>query len=176
MRTLVLNADFCPMDIVTWKRALLMLMGHETPSYCIEYYNQSIHDSMGRAYQLQSIVVLKDYVSMGDGKATYNKLNVYYRDKFTCQYCGRRFEKKDLTIDHVIPKSKWKILNNKGTSSCFENVVSACYPCNSKKRNRTPNEAKMPLLKQPKKLTRKQAFLNKISCYEVPEKWKVYIN
>lgn len=173
MKTLILNADYTPIDIISWKKAFQKVYSETDAVYVIEYYNKSIRDSMNREYYIPAVCVLKDYIRASDIKATYNKTNIYNRDKYTCQYCGIKFTRDKLTIDHIIPKSRWVSLGNKGTSSCFENVVTACYPCNSKKRNRTPNEAKMPLLKQPNKLTRKQAFLNKISCYEVPDKWKV---
>ena len=175
MKTLLLNADYTPMDVIGWQRAMKMSLGEESVAV-LEFYPKSIRDTAGRVYMLPAVIILKKYVKLDNSKATYNKLNVFARDRFICQYCGNQFARKDLTVDHVIPKSKWKQLGHKGTSSCFENVVTACHKCNSKKRDRTPKEANMVLLNLPKKMNRMQSFLNKLALIrDIPEKWKTYL-
>lgn len=174
-KTLVLNSDYCPIDVVSWRRAMLMLFGDNEPAYCIEYYNRSIRDTVGRQYKLPSVIVLKNYVYIDYNKTTFSKINVYYRDKFTCQYCNEKLARNELTIDHVVPKSRWKDFGNKGSANIFENTVTACQPCNIKKKNRTPQEAGMVLLNQPKKISRRQAFINRITMFDIPESWKTYL-
>lgn len=74
----------------------------------------------------------------------YSRKNVYERDKNTCQYCGKKCHKKNLTLDHVIPKSK-------GGRSTWENVVACCLECNGEKKDRLLKELGWKLLKEPKK-------------------------
>jgi 5-methylcytosine-specific restriction endonuclease McrA len=177
MKTLLLNADYTPIDVINWKKAIVMALGYDAkPAHVLEYYPKVIRDSMGRVYPIPAVIVLRTYINMNNNKATYNKANIFYRDKFICQYCGKQYSRSNLTVDHVIPKSKWKQLGHKGTSSCFENIVTACFQCNSKKADRTPQEAKMSLINgSPRKVDRRQAVINKIINTEVPEKWKPYL-
>ena len=65
------------------------------------------------------------------------------RDRYICQYCGKKHQAADLTLDHVIPKSN-------GGTTCWENVVTACRKCNIKKGDRSPESAGLALLKKPK--------------------------
>ena len=175
MKVLLLNSDYSPLDTISLRRGILMSLGYGDQVYVLEYYPKTIRDTMGRVYPVPAVIVLKNYIKIDHNKSTYNKINVYFRDKFRCCYCGQQFKRVDLTVDHVIPKSRWKELGHKGTSSCFENIVTACYPCNAKKKNRTPKEAKMELISPPKKINRRQAFLNKLAMQEVPDKWKPYL-
>ncbi len=69
--------------------------------------------------------------------------NIFERDSFTCQYCGKRHERKELNIDHVIPRDK-------GGKTTWENVVCSCVPCNTRKGNKLPREAGMKLLQKPR--------------------------
>ncbi len=75
-------------------------------------------------------------------KVKYSRRNIFNRDSNTCQYCGVQFSRSELTVDHVVPKSR-------GGRNSFTNIVAACIPCNSKKANKTPEEAGMQLLKSP---------------------------
>lgn len=74
----------------------------------------------------------------------FSRRNVFLRDKHRCQYCYKQFSNKELNLDHVIPKSR-------GGKTTWENIVLSCIPCNQKKADRTPEEAKMNLLNRPKK-------------------------
>ena len=84
-------------------------------------------------------------------------------------------KRSELTVDHIIPKSKWKTLGNKGSSNIFENVVTACKPCNATKKDRTPKEAGMSLLSNPRKINRRDAMRHRFEMYEIPDKWKPYL-
>jgi 5-methylcytosine-specific restriction endonuclease McrA len=95
-------------------------------------------------------------------------LRILVRDKFRCQYCGRKGTAFDLTLDHIVPKSK-------GGRTIAENLVAACTPCNNRKADRTPDEARMPLLANPAALyfgLRQAAFQH--AAEERPE-WKKYL-
>lgn len=84
------------------------------------------------------VIVLTCYGGVGDQTVTFSRLNLYRRDRFTCQYCGGRPGSKELTIDHVLPRSR-------GGHLSWENCVLACVACNKKKGSRTPEEAGMKL-------------------------------
>lgn len=94
--------------------------------------------------RLPRIIMLLCYdkVPKKDLKLTRN--NVYCRDKDTCQYCGHQLPRIDLNLDHVIPRDQ-------GGKSTWENLVCSCIDCNSRKANKTPEQAHMKLLRKPKK-------------------------
>ena len=77
-------------------------------------------------------------------KVRFTRNNVFRRDNYVCQYCKRRFLSHQLNLDHVHPRSR-------GGEHTWSNVVTSCLPCNTRKRDRTPDEARMPLMKVPKK-------------------------
>ena len=88
------------------------------------------------------IVVLSGYSGVGDRRVSFSRLNLYRRDKNTCQYCGIQPGTRELTIDHVMPRSR-------GGELSWENCVLACVKCNKRKANRTPEEASMKLKVKP---------------------------
>jgi 5-methylcytosine-specific restriction endonuclease McrA len=91
------------------------------------------------------VIVLPNYIRKPHhGKRLrYSRMSIFRRDNFTCQYCGIEFKRNELTVDHIVPKSK-------GGRSTWLNIVTACKPCNWKKADRTPEEAKMLILNSPK--------------------------
>ena len=97
------------------------------------------------AIKIPEIVVLTQYSRVPKVGLVFNRRNVYTRDNYTCQYCGKQDSTDNLSIDHVIPRSRPE------GKSTFENCVVACIQCNRKKANKTPQEAKMPLLSKPVK-------------------------
>lgn len=132
--TLVLNADYrplsyYPLSLWSWQDAIKAVFMDRVNIVC-EYDNYVHSPSM--QMKLPSVVSLKDYVNH-ERKPAFTRFNVFLRDKFTCQYCG---SKDDLTYDHIIPRS----LNGKTT---WENVITACAPCNLRKGGKLPSECKM---------------------------------
>lgn len=96
-------------------------------------------------FPLPSVIRLRYYIKQPHlVGVTFSKKNVFKRDRLICQYCGQR--SVDMTIDHVVPKSR-------GGRTCWENVVVACKNCNTKKGDRTLREARMQLIRKPKKPT-----------------------
>jgi 5-methylcytosine-specific restriction endonuclease McrA len=89
------------------------------------------------------VIIHKYYTGYRQNQAKFSRRNLFERDKCTCQYCGLRLPSRDLTIDHVMPKSR-------GGQTDWTNVVVACVKCNTRKSNRTPAEAGMTLLAQPR--------------------------
>lgn len=140
LQTLVLNADYRPLSyhplsLWSWKDAVSALLLDRVN--LVESYDKVVH-SPSIAFKVPSVVALKRYVSF-NGRPAFTRYNIYLRDNFTCQYCAEPFPAKDLTFDHVHPRSR-------GGLTEWTNVVAACSPCNLKKANRTPEEAGMPLI------------------------------
>ena len=142
LQTLVLNADYRPLSyhplsLWSWKDAMSALLLDRVN--LVETYDRVVH-SPSRAFKVPSVVALKRYVSF-NGRPAFTRYNIYLRDNFTCQYCGDHFPAKELTFDHVHPRSR-------GGLTEWTNVVAACSPCNLKKANKTPEEAGMPLIQE----------------------------
>ena len=106
-----------------------------------------------------AVIVLKSYVRKNFMSYACNRKNV-------CQYCGGRFPFAELTMDHVIPKSR-------GGDKSWTNIVACCKKCNNKKSNRTPEEAKMPLIKKP--VIPKWNIHVLLRDKKIPQEWKDYI-
>lgn len=141
LRSLLLNSSYEPMRIVSWQKALVLWFQDKVE--VLEYHSVFARSTKS-SFKLPSVLRLKTYVRpRGTGAVRFCRENVYIRDNFTCQYCGKFLTAKNLTLDHVVPASK----NGK---KIWTNVVSACRGCNQKKANRTPLTANMPLLSEPK--------------------------
>jgi 5-methylcytosine-specific restriction endonuclease McrA len=95
-------------------------------------------------FRVPEIILLSKYDKMPQRQAHFSRRNLFKRDGQTCQYCGDQPGSEELTIDHVLPRSQ-------GGVTSWENCVLACVTCNRKKANRTPSQAKMKLMKVPKK-------------------------
>jgi 5-methylcytosine-specific restriction endonuclease McrA len=136
---LVLNASYEPVNVCTARRAMkLICKGHavvEVPSACM------VH--AGRLdFPLPSVIRLLQYKRVPRFKRSVSRKGILLRDRNTCQYCGAVLPSRDLTLDHVIPRSR------RG-ESVWENLVASCFPCNNRKGSRTPAEAGMALAKPP---------------------------
>ncbi len=141
---LVLNADFrplsyFPLSLWPWQEAVkATLMGRVNT---VAKYDRVIR-SPNLEIPLPSVVSLKEYVRPAERPA-FTRFNVFLRDRFTCQYSGQRLPAHELTFDHVIPRSR-------GGRTFWENVVTASGEYNLMKANRTPAEAGMRLLSEPR--------------------------
>lgn len=177
-KVLQLNADFTPHSFITWQKAMTQILtDHKNGAYVVEYYDDwNIKDGKGREYKVPAVIALKEYINDADERASYTKSNIYARDKMTCQYCGQKFKKQDLNIDHVVPRSRWHKIGNGTRVSSFENTVTSCKECNSKKADQTCSESGMFPIKKPVAITNRQNFLNRLSLMEyVHVKWLPYI-
>jgi len=137
--TLLLNASYEPLRIIPWKKALTLLFAGKVE--VIEEYDQQIH-SITFAIKLPSIIRLLKYVRVKNhNRVKFSRANIYARDDYTCQYCGKTFPSEDLTFDHVVPVAT-------GGQKRWDNIVAACFRCNHRKGGRTPEEAGMRLIRQ----------------------------
>ena len=120
-----------------------------------------------RRLRVPRVVVLVDFDRLPRREVKFTRRNVYLRDGSRCQYCGRVFAISKLNLDHVVPASR-------GGRSTWENVVASCFACNTKKRNRLPQEAGLTLLKEPRR-PRWQAFLSVSVSPDVHDAWKTFL-
>lgn len=140
---LVLNYDFTPINITTIKRGFVLV--DKGKAEVIKSDKNPIIAGY-KTYVRPLIIRLLNYVKYTINSIKPSRKRIYRRDGFKCVYCGST---KDLTIDHVIPKSR-------GGNNDWLNLVSSCVSCNLKKGNRTPEEANMVMTKLPTKMTFKQ--------------------
>ena len=162
-KTLKLDSSFRPLEIVDSIEALVLcLIGK---AYAIENYKEEIR-SVSESFKIPAVIVLTRYVKFHFHTMTANRANVIWRDQNTCQYCSKEEESRVLTIDHVVPRSK-------GGKNTWENLVTACKKCNQKKGNKTPKEANMKLLREPKRP--KSNILRAISNKQISDLWKNYL-
>ena len=143
MRTLILNAGYEPMQLVSWERALCLVLS-EKAEIVAEY--GAVVRSVTSTFARPSVVRLKRYVRivrhMGFVRCT--RKNILLRDRYQCQYCGVRCKPTAITIDHVVPRAR-------GGTTHWENVVAACHPCNRKKGSRALNQSGLSLIRHPRR-------------------------
>ncbi len=146
---LVLNAGFIPIRITSVKEAICLLTSEKAVSVIEE---DRFVRSPSLSIRIPSVISVVGYSSFPRKKVAFSKLNVIYRDDMACQYCGRRYSMRELTVDHVIPRSRWESITGKGLTDGFaswKNLVCACRWCNSRKGNRLMKEIGWALLREP---------------------------
>ena len=165
MRTLVLDQGYQPHRVVSWQRAITMLVGGKVE--VVEEYDEDIR-SVTFTIKMPAVVRLLRAVR-GKRGVKFSRVNVATRDGFRCQYCGNEFPLGQLTYDHVVPRAQ-------GGKTRWENIVMACYSCNGRKGRRTPEQAGMKLQKQPVKpgWLPLIAFRIDPAC-SVPEAWTHWV-
>lgn len=145
---LVLDAGYQPVNIVSARRAMVLLVSGR--AVVVEESAYTIHSARAE-WRLPRIIRL--FISIAHRvyrmvKVQMNRKNLFARDGFRCQYCGT--EIGPFTIDHVVPRSRRTREYPRGGSSTWENCVTCCVICNHRKGSRLPTEAGMRLLKQPR--------------------------
>lgn len=184
-KCLLLNIDYSPIAIINWKRAIVWFFKYESNhSYGIDiidfYKNDSILSAGNKKFPIPAVAKTKRYFKVHNDSVVFSRKNIFIRDNYMCQYCGKILEYNELTYDHVIPKSVWTHSHPPNfPPTCWINIVTACLPCNSKKGNKTPKEANMPLLKKPVKPERRLRYLpiyeHLSTIDQIPEEWKIYL-
>ena len=158
---LVLNANYTPMSICTAQRAICMYVLEKIEVLVI--YREQVH-SPSITMDLPSVVKIHDYVRYDNMAIEINRKNILARDEYICQYCNTT--NGPLTIDHIIPKVH-------GGLDIWENLVAACKPCNQKKGDRTLENAKMPLIRIPKRPNRIHYFQRFVK--DLQRDWRPYL-
>jgi hypothetical protein len=183
-RVLVLNADYSPLGIICWKRALVWSMRTQNnisigSVEIIDFYKDDyILGANNKRYPIPAIVKTAKYFKLHNQQVNFSRKNLFLRDDHTCQYCNTTMDISDLTYDHVVPKSQWNL--DDGSPTCWTNIVTACVNCNRRKGNRTPKQANMPLKKlpiAPKKNLKFLPMLHRLLTIkeEIPDEWRIYL-
>ncbi|MCM2324586.1 MAG: HNH endonuclease [Oligoflexia bacterium] len=164
---LVLNASFEPLHIVTWQRAIQLLFQGKVE--VIEESEQEIR-TVRLTMKIPAVLRLLSYVPLTRKKhlIRFSRTNIFLRDQHVCQYCGGKFNKTHLTLDHVIPIVQ-------GGRKCWENIVTACKPCNQRKGGRTPAQAGMRLIRKPGQPSWLPTANLQLGISRAPASWKIYL-
>jgi len=180
-RVLVLNADYTPLGLVSWRRAIVLsILNQDNPEdgvVVVDYYKDDyITSGHGRRHPVPAVVAVPKYVRQHRRKVPFSRKNVFIRDQMTCQYCGYCDGTTDLlTYDHVIPRSVWKKKGYEGTPTHWKNIVTCCIDCNRKKADKTPEQAGMPLLREVQEPNPRQFILGLTPWSKVPQEWEIYL-
>lgn len=163
-QVLVLNASYEPLRLVPLKKAVLLLLREKAE---LVDAAEELLRAQGFVTPRPLVIRLVRYIPLPrQAGMTCSRRRVFARDRDTCQYCGAQPGRKNLTLDHVVPRSQ-------GGQTTWENVVAACGPCNHRKAGRTPEQAGMTLRSQPV-APRYLAFAI-IEELEQNETWRRYV-
>ena len=159
---LVLNRLWQAINVCTAERALTLLYSghaqvvcendgnfntfsfHEWCDFSDQYDGDEVVNTISFRIRIPRVILLLFFDRLPNKEVKFTRHNVFERDKNTCQYCGHKFDRKDLNIDHVVPR-------HRGGLTTWTNVVCSCVDCNRRKGSRSPEEARMHLIRKPKK-------------------------
>jgi 5-methylcytosine-specific restriction endonuclease McrA len=137
---LVLNASYEPINVCAARRAIVLVLKGVAMA---EEVNGHVLHSARLALRIPSVIRLLEYRRIPHQTRALSRKNILLRDRNTCQYCAATLASGELTLDHVIPRSR-------GGASTWENLVACCHVCNRRKGSRLPAEAGMKLMREPK--------------------------
>ena len=162
---LVLNASYEPINICGARRALVLVL--KGVASAEEETSHAVHSARA-AMRLPSVIRLLEYRRIPHQTRALSRKNILMRDRYTCQYCSRTLASAELTLDHVVPRSR-------GGRSSWENLVACCYTCNNRKGDRTPEEAGIKLVRRPRPFTlyTSRQLMRLIGHRD--EKWRKYL-
>jgi 5-methylcytosine-specific restriction endonuclease McrA len=140
---LVLNASYEPINVCAARRAIVLVLKGVARA---EEENGHFLHSARFTMCVPSVIRLLEYRRIPHQTRALSRKNILLRDRNICQYCGSVLPSGELTLDHVVPRSR-------GGQSTWENLVACCHPCNRRKGNQLPEEASMKLVRQPRAFT-----------------------
>ena len=158
-KTLMLNSHWQPIDIIPATNAIKKVFGErakclDTKDYVLKDWQNWLNSfnkknlewyNLRNNIPIPEIIVCTEYSGTGyqkDYEPKFSRTNIFLRDKNRCQFCGEKFPCNDLTLGHIIPKSK-------GGPSTWLNIALQCINCNRKMADRTPKEAGMTMIRKP---------------------------
>ncbi|MBI2571962.1 MAG: HNH endonuclease [Candidatus Schekmanbacteria bacterium] len=187
---LVLNRNFAAIRIVPAKEAIGLLFRRVAEVVLAEDGSMSVHNieswvelsamrelfaadgrwigAPSRSVRVPTVIRLPTFARLPPLRVRFNRRNIVARDEGRCQYCGSTFPAQDLSFDHVVPRSR-------GGRTCWENIVCACFCCNQRKGDRTPEEAGMPLIRRPTRPRRCPLLAARLSR-GVPRTWHYFVD
>jgi len=149
---LVLNRSYLPIHVTSARRAFALIY----------------RDVARVAICVPRVILLPSFDRVPKRHVRYSRVNVFARDKFTCQYCGERPHRSELNLDHVIPRAL-------GGRTTWENVVCSCVECNRRKGGRTPQQARLRLKRIPAK-PRWTPLMNHIGSSVRYNEWRPFLS
>jgi 5-methylcytosine-specific restriction endonuclease McrA len=164
-RTLLLNTTFEPISVLSWKKAVtLVFLGK------VEVLKEYEREIKGVSVTMRqpAVVRLLRLVRNNHVNVKFSRKNIFLRDNHTCQYCGIKFEAKNLTCDHIIPRSR-------GGGADWTNIVTSCTRCNLKKGDKLPEETGMRPRKRPSRPNNFYMIMLLVGVNAMPDNWKDYI-
>lgn len=180
-QALVLNRDWVPFRTTTVQEAIGLVA--KGAAMIVEPETYQVHDlrswndvsrarerlvrSARLALAVPEVILLRVYAGRAEGSVVFSRRNLHKRDRLTCQYCGAQPGAEELTIDHLVPRSR-------GGRSTWENCVLACVTCNSRKADRTPAEAGLRLRRTPRKPTWRA--LARVPAPDLCESWDRFLS
>lgn len=161
-QVLVLNASFEPLNVCSDRRAHVLVW--KGKAEVVEHHSQPLRSASG-TFMRPHVIRLLQYVRMPRAvKRRISRRALFARDGWKCVYCGTSAGR--LTLDHVVPRSR-------GGDSVWENVVTACAPCNLRKGDRLLEELAMTLPRQPRPPA--PVLFIRLATQRVPESWRQYL-
>ncbi len=160
---LVLNQNYEPLTVCRARRAVVLI--YQGKAEMLENGVGFIHSARD-TFALPSVIRLAGLIRRPYPKRKLTRFEVFNRDQHTCQYCGK--QSRQLTLDHVVPRFR-------GGQHTWENVVSACVPCNRRKAGRTPQEAGMKLIHKPSPPSRSPFLSIPYHYLSTQNEWRKYL-
>ena len=167
-RVLLLNQSYEPLGTVSVARAVIMVFKNTVSVE--EFDGDRVLRSARAEFPVPSVIRRRIYINIRRRReaSSMKRLRIYMRDKFRCQYCGDKKPAGELTLDHILPRSR-------GGDNSPVNVVTACVACNNRKGDRTPAEARMPLLTSQSALRVKLERVVLCHYAEARLEWRKYL-
>jgi len=163
--TLLLNSSYEPLKAISWQRAITMLCLHKVE--VVRNYEAKLH-SVRWTLSMPAVVRLVNFVKRHRIRIAFSRRNVFLRDGHRCQYCMLTFPTSELTCDHVMPRSR-------GGAGGWDNMVTACGPCNRRKGNRTPEQARMVLNRKPHRPEMLPSMAARLGGAQAPDAWRDFL-
>jgi 5-methylcytosine-specific restriction endonuclease McrA len=167
-RVLLLNQTYEPLGTVSVARAVIMVFKNTVTVE--ELDGNRVLRSARAEFPVPSVIRRRIYINVRRRReaSSMKRLRIYMRDKYRCQYCGEKKPAGELTLDHILPRSR-------GGDNSPVNVVTACVSCNNRKGDRTPAEARMPLLTSQSALRVKLERVVLCHYAEARVEWRKYL-
>jgi 5-methylcytosine-specific restriction endonuclease McrA len=167
-RVLLLNQTYEPLGTVSVARAVIMTFKNSVTVE--ELDGDRVLRSAHAEFPVPSVIRRRTYINVRRRREAsgMKRLRIYMRDKFRCQYCGDKKAAVELTLDHILPRSR-------GGDNSPLNIVTACVACNTRKGSRTPDEARMPLLTPQSALRVKLERVVLCHYAEARAEWRKYL-
>jgi 5-methylcytosine-specific restriction endonuclease McrA len=184
---LVLNRSFMAIHVIDWRKAITLLVSEKADVIDEDYRKYSFLDwkelssmmndspsgfvrSPSCKIAIPEVIILKTFDRLPSSDVKFTRRNIYKHYNLQCCYCGKKFDTKELNLDHVMPKSR-------GGKTNWENIVLSCIPCNTNKDDRTPKEAHLHMHYKPTKPTWHHSFSGRISSLAHNRiTWEKFIN